>query len=55
MTADALATACMVVGLERARKLVLEIGGIDAYLVYSDDEGEFNTWFTEGMLDYISD
>ena len=55
MTADALATACMVVGLERAMELIEAIGDIDAYLVYSDDEGEFNTWFTEGMLDYISD
>lgn len=55
MTADALATACMVVGLEEARELIMKIGNIDAYLVYSDDEGEFNTWFTDGMLGYLSD
>lgn len=54
-TADALATACMVVGLEKAREMILDIGGLDAYLVYSDEEGEFKTWFTDGMIGYLSD
>lgn len=55
MTADALATACMVLGLEKAREMILGMEGIDAYLVYSDDEGNFKTWFTEGMIEYLSD
>jgi len=55
MTADALATACMVLGLEKAREMILGMEGIDAYLVYSDDEGNFKTWFTEGMIERLSD
>lgn len=55
MTADALATACMVMGLEKAREFILGTGGTEAYLVYSDDEGNFKTWFTEGMIAYLSD
>lgn len=55
MTADALATACMVLGLEKARDLINKIDGIDAYLVYSDEEGDFKTWFTGGMINYLSD
>ncbi len=53
MTADALATACMVLGLEKARDLIQKIDGLEAYLVYSDEEGDFKTWFTEGMIDYL--
>jgi len=55
MTADALATACMVMGLEKAREMILEVGGLDAYLVYSDEEGNFKTWFTDGMINYLAD
>ncbi|MDT8400281.1 MAG: FAD:protein FMN transferase [Bacteroidales bacterium] len=55
MTADALATACMVMGLDKAKELILEVGGLDAYLVYSDEEGNFKTWFTDGMINYLSD
>ncbi|MGM0666237.1 MAG: FAD:protein FMN transferase [Bacteroidota bacterium] len=55
MTADALATACMVMGLEKAREMILGMEEVDAYLVYSDDEGNFKTWFTEGMIEFLSD
>jgi thiamine biosynthesis lipoprotein len=55
MTADALATACMVMGLEKAREMIQKIDGLEAYLVYSDEEGDFKTWFTEGMIDYLSE
>lgn len=55
MTADALATACMVMGLEKARELIGNISDLEAYLVYSDEEGNFNTWLTEGMINYLSD
>ena len=55
MTADALATACMVLGLEKAREMIQKIDGLEAYLVYSDEEGDFKTWFTDGMIDYLSE
>ena len=55
MTADALATACMVMGLEKAKEMIRKIDGLEAYLVYSDEEGDFKTWFTDGMIDHLSD
>ncbi|MEA1887837.1 MAG: FAD:protein FMN transferase [Bacteroidota bacterium] len=55
ITADALATACMVVGLEESKELIKKIGGLEAYLVYCGEEGDFKTWFTDGMIDYLSE
>lgn len=55
ITADALSTSCMVLGLEGAREMIARLDNIDAYLVYSDDEGEFKTWFTDGMITHLSD
>jgi FAD:protein FMN transferase len=49
MTADAYATACMVLGLEKAKKLVNEINSIEAYFIYSDKHGLFHTWQTKGV------
>ena len=42
--ADALATACMVMGAEAAREFVLSHPGIEAYLITSD-----GTWASEGF------
>ncbi len=55
ITADAFATACMVLGLEESKKLIARYDMLEAYLVYSDENGEFRTWFTENMLDYLSE
>lgn len=55
ITADALATACMVVGLEKSKELIKKIGGLEAYLVYCGEGGDFKTWFTDGMIDYLSE
>lgn len=48
MAADAWATACMVLGLEEAKKLVTE-KSLDAYFVYSDLSGKWQIWQTEGF------
>ncbi|HUS87169.1 MAG TPA: FAD:protein FMN transferase [Bacteroidales bacterium] len=55
MSADAIATACMVLGLEDSKNFLLSNPEFEGYLVYSNENGEFNTWFTEGMLRYISE
>jgi len=49
MTADALATACMVKGLEGAKKLVASLDDVEAYFIFTDDEGLYYEWFTPGM------
>ena len=48
MTADAWATACMVVGAEKGREFIRD-NGLDAYFVYSDDEGNWLIWQTPGF------
>lgn len=47
-TADALATACMVMGLEKAKKMISADSEIEAYLIYSENE-KLNTWQSEGI------
>ena len=54
MTADALATAFMVMGLEEAEAFCKADTTIDAYFIYSGEDGEFKTYYTEGMKKYIT-
>jgi len=51
--ADALATAFMVMGKERVIEWLLSNPGIEAYLVYSDEKGDFQVWMSEGMRERI--
>ncbi|MBI9065903.1 MAG: FAD:protein FMN transferase [Salinivirgaceae bacterium] len=44
MTADAFATAFMVMGLEKSIELSEKLDFIDVYLIYSDSSQEFNTY-----------
>ena len=53
-TADALATAFMVMGLEEAEAFCKADTTIDAYFIYSGENGEFKTFYTEGMKKYIA-
>lgn len=49
MTADAVATACMVMGLDKAKAWILEHEEFDAYFIYSDLTGELQEWWTPGF------
>ena len=53
MTADAYATACMVMGLEEGISLVEEMPELEGYFIYSDEKGAFKTWMTEGFRQYL--
>ncbi|NDV80935.1 FAD:protein FMN transferase [Bacteroides sp. 51] len=53
MTADALATAFMVMGLEEAETFANANSTIGACLIYSDEDGKFKTYITENMKKYI--
>jgi thiamine biosynthesis lipoprotein len=53
-TADAVATACMVMGKEKAVDFLNLHNELDAYLIYSDDQGSFRTWATKDLEEYIS-
>jgi thiamine biosynthesis lipoprotein len=49
MTADAWATACMVVGEEKAKEFIKANKDLEAYFVYSDFEGKYQTWQSDGF------
>ncbi len=49
ITADAYATAFMVMGLEKAKEFLSNNEKLDAYLIYSNDEGEHEVYFTPGI------
>lgn len=53
MSADAYATAFMVMGLEKAKKLLAAHEDLDAFLIYADDKGELQSYTTEGAKKYL--
>ena len=52
MTADAYATACMVFGLDRSIDFLGRHTFLEAYLIYSDEKGEFKVYHTPGFEKY---
>jgi thiamine biosynthesis lipoprotein len=48
MTADAYATAFMVMGLDKAKEILENIEALEAFLIYSDNEGQLRTYSSEG-------
>jgi thiamine biosynthesis lipoprotein len=55
MRADAYATAFMVMGYEKARQYLEEHTGLDAYLIFNDEQGEYRVWYTEGLKKMLSE
>jgi len=53
MTADAYATSCMVMGLEKAKLFIEGMKNTDAYFIYGDDQGMYQVWYTDGLRKYI--
>ncbi len=53
ITADAYATTCMVMGLEKGKAFVENQKGVDAYFIYGDEFGNYQVWYTDGMKKYI--
>jgi FAD:protein FMN transferase len=54
-TADAVATACMVIGKEKTIGFLANHPEFEAYLVYSDEKGNFRSWETENLRKYITE
>lgn len=54
MTADALATTCMVVGLDKAVELISTHLDTEGYFVYADENGDFATKQTVGFVNYLN-
>lgn len=49
MTADAFATACMVMGFEAAKSLIEREESLEAVLIYSDSEGKLQQYISPGL------
>ncbi len=52
--ADGFATACMVIGTENAIELIQK-NNLEGYLIYSDNNGNFQTWISENLKSSISE
>ncbi len=52
-TADAYATAFMVLGLEEAKKVLAQHPELMAFFIYSDDEGGTHDWCSPGLKEMI--
>lgn len=53
-TADGIATACMVFGKDKTIEFLNMHPEYDAFLVYSDDNGNYQTWATENLKGSVS-
>ncbi|MFY0651262.1 MAG: FAD:protein FMN transferase [Cyclobacteriaceae bacterium] len=51
--ADGYATACMVLGLEKSMEMINSIDGLDAFFIYSDEDGAYKSWTSDGVKEYI--
>jgi thiamine biosynthesis lipoprotein len=54
ITADGNATACLVMGLEKTRKYLQKHKELDAFLVYSDENGNFKTEYTPSVKKWLT-
>jgi FAD:protein FMN transferase len=54
-TADGIATACMVMGKDKAVKFLNKHPELEAYLIYSDEKGNFKSWITENLRKNIEE
>jgi FAD:protein FMN transferase len=52
-TADAYATSFMVMGLDKAKKILDKHPELMAYFIYSDEKGHNEVWFTPSMKDKV--
>lgn len=53
MDADAYATVCMVQGIQECQQLLERKENLEGYLIFSDDENQWNTFISEGFQSYI--
>lgn len=53
MTADAFATACMVLGKDGAIELIKKYSFLEGYLIYSDDNGNYKIWMTDNFAKLV--
>jgi len=53
MVADGFATAFMVLGLEKSKKILEHRKDLDAYLIFTDETGQYKVFFTPGLKKFL--
>ena len=53
--ADALASICMVMGMEKSLPLIESMDGVEAYYIFINEQNELETFATEGFRELIID
>ena len=53
--ADALASICMVMGIEKSLPLIESMDGVEAYYIFVNEQNELETFATEGFQNLIID
>jgi FAD:protein FMN transferase len=53
--ADGIATACMVMGKDKAIDFINRNPQFSGYLVFSDDSGNFLTWISDSLKEFITE
>ena len=53
--ADALASICMVMGMEKSLPLIESMDGVETYYIFVDEQNELETFATEGFQELIID
>ncbi len=54
MTADAYATACMVLGVEESLKLAKSLPEIEVFLIFENEEHQLDVTYTDGFKKYLT-
>jgi thiamine biosynthesis lipoprotein len=54
-SADGIATACMVMGKDKTIEFLQKNPNLEAFLVYSDENGNFRTWITDNLKNNIAE
>ncbi len=55
MDADAYATVCMVKGLENCKVFLAKKADLEGYLVYTNQDGDWEVYFTDGFKKYLKE
>lgn len=55
MTADAFATAFMVMGKKKSEEIAKQIPGLLYYFIYTDESGAFSVAYSEGFEEFFTD
>ncbi|HLN21383.1 MAG TPA: FAD:protein FMN transferase [Bacteroidales bacterium] len=54
-TADGIATACMVMGVDKAKEFIQKYPQFAAHFIYSDEQGNFMTWTSESLKERVTE